>query len=305
MDRLSALEVFVAVAERGSFSQAAEVLGLSNSAVSKQVAALEARLGVRLLNRTTRRVALTEVGQAYCERARAVLADLAEADAAAARLHQEARGLVKVSAPVSFAVMHLAGPVAGFMAAHPRVEVDLVLNDRFVDIVQEGFDLAIRIGQLADSSLRARRIAPVRRVLAASPAYLARAGTPATPDDLTSHACIRYAISGDTWELEREGAPGTAARIRTAGPLRVNNGDMIREAALEGLGIVNLPTFIIGEDMAKGRLVRVLPDWCASTIALHAVYPPGRALSAKVRLLIDHLAQSFGPVPPWDAFEAA
>lgn len=304
MDRLAMLEVFVAVAERGSFTRAAEELGLSNSAVSKHVMALEERLGARLLNRTTRRVSLTEVGQGYVERARAILADLEEADAAAGSLNDEARGTLKLSAPFSFSERHLGGVLADFMAAHPRLEVDLSLNDRFVDIVDEGFDLAIRIGALRDSSLKARRLAPVRRVLAASPAYVEKAGPLETPDDLAAHTCLRYSISGDTWELEREGEAGRiAARIRAAGPLRVNNGDMLRDVALRGGGIANLPTFIIGEDLAAGRLVRVLPGWCASTIAMYAVYPPGRALSAKVRLLIDFLAEKFGPVPPWDAFE--
>lgn len=304
MDRLSTLEVFVAVAERGSFSKAAEDLALSNSAVSKQVAALEERLGARLLNRTTRRVSLTDVGQAYWERAKAVLADLEEADAAAASLHDEARGVLKMSVPFSFSLSHLPPVIADFMAAHPKLEIDLVLNDRFVDIVDEGFDVAIRIGELADSSLKARRIAPVRRVLAASPAFLDRAGRPDMPEDLNGEWCLRYSIGGDTLELEREGSPGDiAAQIKTSGPLRVNNGDMIREAMLRDVGIASLPTFIIGEDLKSGALERVLPDWCARTIAMYAVYPPGKALSAKVRLLIDFLAERFGPVPPWDAFE--
>ncbi|MGD1933567.1 MAG: LysR family transcriptional regulator [Candidatus Phaeomarinobacter sp.] len=304
MDRLSTLEVFVAVAERGSFSKAADDLNLSNSAVSKQVAALEERLGARLLNRTTRRVSLTDVGQAYWERAKAVLADLEEADAAAASLHDEARGVLKMSVPFSFSLSHLPPVIADFMAAHPKLEIDLVLNDRFVDIVDEGFDVAIRIGELADSSLKARRIAPVRRVLAASPAFLDRVGRPDAPDDLNGDWCLRYSIGSDTLDLERESSPGDiAAQIKTSGPLRVNNGDMIREAMLRGIGIASLPTFIIGEDLKSGALERVLPDWCASTIAMYAVYPPGKALSAKVRLLIDFLAERFGPVPPWDAFE--
>jgi len=304
MDRLSTLEVFVAVAERGSFSKAAEDLNLSNSAVSKQVAALEERLGARLLNRTTRRVSLTDVGQAYWERAKGVLADLEEADAAAASLHDEARGVLKMSVPFSFSLSHLPPVIADFMAAHPKLEIDLVLNDRFVDIVDEGFDVAIRIGELADSSLKARRIAPVRRVLAASPAFLDRVGRPDTPEELNGEWCLRYSIGGDTLDLEREGSPGDiAAQIKTQGPLRVNNGDMIREAMLRGIGIASLPTFIIGEDLKSGALERVLPDWCARTIAMYAVYPPGKALSAKVRLLIDFLAERFGPVPPWDAFE--
>ncbi len=304
MDRLSTLEVFVAVAERGSFSKAAEDLNLSNSAVSKQVAALEERLGARLLNRTTRRVSLTDVGQAYWERAKGVLADLEEADAAAASLHDEARGVLKMSVPFSFSLSHLPPVIADFMEAHPKLEIDLVLNDRFVDIVDEGFDVAIRIGELADSSLKARRIAPVRRVLAASPAFLDRVGRPDTPEDLNGDWCLRYSIGGDTLELEREGNPGDiAAQIKTGGPLRVNNGDMIREAMLRGIGVASLPTFIIGEDLKSGALERVLPDWCARTIAMYAVYPPGKALSAKVRLLIDFLAERFGPVPPWDMFE--
>jgi len=304
MDRLSTLQVFVEVAERGSFSKAAEALELSNSAVSKQVAALEDRLGVRLLNRTTRRVSLTDVGQAYWERARGVLADLEEADAAAASLHEEARGVLKLSVPFSFSLRHLPPVIDEFMAQHPKLEIDLVLNDRFVDIIDEGFDLAIRIGQLADSSLKARRIAPVRRVLAASPEFLDRVGRPTTPDDVEGNWCIRYSIGGDGWELELEGAPGkTVSKIQATGPLRVNNGDMIREAMLAGQGIASLPTFIIGDDLKSGALERVLPDWCASTIAMYAVYPPGKALSAKVRLLIDLLAERFGPAPPWDAFE--
>lgn len=304
MDRLAMLEVFVAVAERGSFSKAADALGMSNSAVSKHVAALEDRLGARLLNRTTRRVSLTDVGQAYCERARAVLADIEGADAAASSQQEDARGLLKMSVPFSFALKHLAPVVTDFMARHPRVEVDMVLNDRFVDIVDEGFDLALRIGQLADSSLKARRIAPVRRLLAASPGFLDAVGRPGTPDDLSTEHILRYSISDGYIELARESAPGeVVTRVRSNGRLRINNGDMIREAMRGGLGIASLPTFIIGDDLKSGALERVLPDWCSPPIALHAVYPPGKALSAKVRLMIDHLAASFGPVPPWDDFE--
>ena len=304
MDRLAMLEVFVAVAERGSFSKAAEALAMSNSAVSKHVAALEDRLGARLLNRTTRRVSLTDIGQAYCERARAVLADLDSADAAASSQQEEARGVLKLSVPFSFAIRHLGPVVADFMAQHPQLEVDMVLNDRFVDIVDEGFDLALRIGELADSSLKARRIAPVRLVLAASPAFLDRHGRPATPDDLSTEYFLRYSIGGDQVALAREADPQeVVTRVRAAGPLKVNNGDMLREAMLAGTGFASLPTFIIGDDLKSGALERVLPDWCVPPIALYAVYPPGKALSAKVRLMIDHLVTTFSPVPPWDAFE--
>jgi DNA-binding transcriptional LysR family regulator len=190
------------------------------------------------------------------------------------------------------------------MAQHPQLEVDMVLNDRFVDIVDEGFDLALRIGELADSSLKARRIAPVRLVLAASPAFLDRHGRPATPDDLSTDHFLRYSIGGDQVALAREAAPQeVVTRVRAAGPLKVNNGDMLREAMLAGTGFASLPTFIIGDDLKSGALERVLPDWCVPPIALHAVYPPGKALSAKVRLMIDHLVTTFSPVPPWDAFE--
>lgn len=301
MDRLSGMAVFVRVVEEESFSAAARLLGLSKSSVSKQVAALEDRLGARLLNRTTRRLALTDAGTAFFERAVRILADAEEAEAAVSRLSTAPRGVLRVNAPVSFGVQHLGPLLPAFMDANPELSVDLGLNDRFVDLVEEGFDVAVRIGRLPDSSLIARRLAPVRRLLVASPDYVAAHGAPQRPEDLRDHACLLYSylLRGDTWPLT--GPDGRTVEVLVTGRLRANNGDVLRSALLGGMGVAYTPSFLVGADLAEGRLVRVLPQWEDTTAAVYAVHPHARLLAPKVRAFVDFLADRFAGAPAWDA----
>lgn len=299
MDRLQALQIFTRVVETGSFTAAADRLGLSRAVVSKAVIELERSLGARLLERTTRRVRANEVGLAYYERAARVLGELDEADRAVRRLHQEPRGTLRVNAPLSFALLHLKPVVARYLDANPEVTLALDLTDRFVDLIDEGYDIAIRIAALEDSSLIARRIAPARRILCATPGYLDRHGRPDAPAALRDHRCLLYDTTAreDTWRLT---GPDGEQSVRVSGPMASNNGDMIACAAAEGIGIALLPTFIVGPDLQAGRLERVLPDWSPRELGIYAVYPPNRQLAAKVRVFVDLLVTHFGPRPSWD-----
>ena len=298
MDRLQSMAVFVRVAELGSFSTAAQQLGLSKSAVSKHVTALEERLGVRLINRTTRRLALTEVGAAYRDYCARIVQEIEEAELTAMRHGVEPRGRLKINAPMTFGFLHLGPILPEFLARYPGIEIELSLNDRFVDLLEEGFDVAVRIGQLADSSLIARRFATAYFVCAASPAYVAAAGTPGTPDELARHNCLSYSYrrQPEDWHFLRASERVT---VRVRGNLQANNGDALRTAACRGLGIVYLPDFILGEDLAAGRLVRLLADWRAPEIPIHAVFPPQRHPSAKLRAFVDFLVERLGRRDGW------
>jgi len=297
---LDALQVFVRIAEAGSVSAAARDLGLSKSAASKKLAALEDRLGARLVNRTTRRLSLTEAGADFLERAQRILAELEEAEHEAGRLTDEPRGMLRVNAPMSFGILHVGPALADFMARHPELAVTLDLDDRRVSLVEEGYDMAVRIADLPDSSLVARKLAPVRQAVCASPAYWARHGTPAHPRDLARHNCLVYTYlpAQNEWRFR---GPGGPFAVHVAGNLRANNGDVLREAALAGLGVYRAPTFLIGGDLGAGRLVTVLDDFADQALAIYAVYPHRRHLPAKVRAFVDFLAGRFGPRPYWDA----
>lgn len=303
-DRLLALSVFTRIVESGSFTAAADQLGMSRAAVSKHLMALEDRLGARLLNRTTRRCSLTEAGQAFYERGRQILGDLDEAEREAGQTGMRPRGLLKVNAPMTFGTMHLAPAVPGYLEAWPEVSIDMTLNDRVVDLLEEGFDIAVRIGRLADSSLVARRLAPCRMVTCAAPAYLDRHGRPGSPQELAQHDCLGYAYASnrETWEFNGADGPVT---VRVRGRLRANNGEALVAAATAGLGIVMTPTFMASAELADGRLVTLLEDWPPPERGIYAVWPHGRHLSAKVRTFVDFLAARFGPVPYWDAWAGA
>jgi DNA-binding transcriptional LysR family regulator len=303
VDQLTGMAVFARVVEARSFSEAARQLGLSKSAVSKQVSRLEDRLGARLLNRTTRRLGLTEVGATYYEYCARMLVEAEEAERAVTALHGEPRGLLKVNAPMSFGVRHLAPALPELLARYPEIRVDLVLNDRFVDMIEEGFDVAIRIAALPDSSLVARRLAPSRHVLCGSPAYFARHGEPKKPDDLRQHNCLNYTYlaSHDEWPFEgKTESKGGKRTVKVTGTLQANNGDVLAAAAVAGLGLVMSPTFIVGPDVQAGRLKCVLRDYLSAETAIYAVYPHRRHLSAKVRAFVDFLGERFGPEPYWD-----
>jgi DNA-binding transcriptional LysR family regulator len=300
MEPLDAMAVFARVVEAESFSGAARALGLSKSAVSKQIGRLEDRLGLRLLNRTTRRLSLTEAGAAFYQGCQRVVAEAEAAERAVTRLASAPRGRLRVNAPMSFGVRHISPALPEFLGRYPELAVDLTLNDRVVDLVEEGFDVGVRIARLADSSLVARRLAPSRSVLSAAPAYLEARGVPRALDQLEHHACLIYSYqaTGEAWRLT---GPEGERRLKVSGPLRVNNGDALLAAALGGLGVALLPCFICGDDLRAGRLVRVLPDWEASAdSAVSAVYPAARHLSPKVRAFVDFLAERFGDKPYWD-----
>lgn len=290
MDRLTALRIYAKVAETENFSKAARTLGLSKSAVSKHVSALEDHLGARLLYRTTRQVSLTAEGQAYLERTRRILEDLDEADRAVSSLKAEPKGTLRVNCALSFGVLHVAPALPDFLARHPDLVIDMEFTDRFIDPVEEGYDLAIRIGELDDSALVARRLATARIVLCAAPAYLERAGRPEAPQALAEHACLLYRGRKGPYDW----VLGDGERVRVSGPLILNNGEALKAAALAGLGIARLPSFVAAGDLEAGRLEEVLPGHRPPSIPIHAVYPPNRHLSAKVRLFIDYLAERLG-----------
>lgn len=296
MDRFREIETFVAVVEEGSFVQAADKLSISKSVASRIVAELEERLGGRLLQRTTRKLSLTEAGQAYCERCLQILDELQEADSAVGRFSSKA---VEVNAPLSFGILCLAQCWGTFLERYPQVRLDVTLMDRQADLVSEGYDLAVRITQqLEDSSLIASKLASSKVVMCASPHYLEKHGVPQSPGDLVGHEMISYAYwpSGDTLRLASE---DRAEGVKVSPRLRVNNGDTCRAAALDGLGIILQPTFIVGRDLAEGRLVEILPQWHTDEVGVYAVYPVRRHLSGKVRALVDYLSAAF-LAEPWN-----
>ncbi len=299
MDQLRALRVFAAVVEQGSFAAAAEHLGLSRTAASKHVQDLEARLGAALLSRTTRSVSLTQTGAAYFERARRILEELEAADAEAGLQTRTPRGRLRMSVPVSFGVRHLAPHLKGFMDRYPEVHLDLVVSDRQVNLVDEGFDLAIRIGQLADSSLIARRIATTRLIVCAAPAYLDANGRPAQPSDLSAHTCLGYPYWSGQREWRFTGPDGETHKVQVDNHLWSNNGDLLLAAATSGCGIIRQPDFIIHEALACGALVELLPGYAKPEVGIHVVYPPATIMPLRVRVLIEHIAETFAGQPPW------
>lgn len=301
LDRLTGLEVFAKVAAAGSLSAAARAIGMSQTMVTKHIAALEARLGVKLFHRTTRRLSITEAGRNYLESSGRILAEIEAADAAVAADRAEPRGLLRINAPVSFGARQIAPLLAEFAERHPLVTVELGLNDRLVDLAEEGWDLAIRIGNLSDSSLIARRIAPCRIAICAAPSYLQARGRPLTVASLGSHNCLGYTLSQrhpvDRWVF---GAKADIS-VQVSGNLRANNGDALRAAAIAGQGLIQQPTFIVADDISAGRLVALTLDQPTVALAgIYAVFLPDRHPAAKVRAFIEFIATRFAPEPPWD-----
>lgn len=295
MDRLAAMEAFSRVARLGSFTAAARELRISTTAISRRVSDLEAQLGVPLLERNTRRLSLTEVGAGYLERCERLLDDLAELEGAAAMSHGSLRGALRVTAGVDFGREPVAGLVAEFARRNPAVRIDLHLADRFVDLVGEGFDVAIRMGDLADSSLIARRLGASRMVPVASPAYLEAQGEPTRPRELASHACVLDSNGGPRWRFRGdEGLVSFAPTPRFA----VNSPSVTRDLVLAGEGISVVPHFTVAEDLRSGRLRVVLPGYTMREIPLHVVFPPGRRLSTRVRAFVDFLTERFAR---WEA----
>lgn len=300
MDRLQTLAEFLAVVEEGSYTAAARKLGTSKSQISKHVQALEAHLGARLFHRTTRRLSLTEPGSQFAERARQILDALEHAEREAGDLYARPRGRLRLNVPMSFGRLHLGQAMPEFLRRYSDLKVDVSLNDRYVDLVEDGFDAAIRIGELADSSLIARRIAVCERWVCGAPDYLARHGRPTHPDALKDHRCLLYAYSHQHGEWEFQGPDGQRTSIPVEGDLRANNGEFLVEAASNGAGLILTPDFIAADAVRSGRLRRLLPEWELLPLNIYVVYPYTREVSAKVRAFVDFLVECFGgDTPPW------
>jgi DNA-binding transcriptional LysR family regulator len=300
MDRFAAMQVFAQVVESGSFAKAADRLSLSTSAASRHVAELESRLQTRLLNRTTRRVSLTESGRAYYERCVQLLGDLEEAEQEAGSAAVVARGTIKMTTSGVFGPRHVAPAVAAFLAEHPQVRFDVSLSERVVDLVEEGFDLGIRIGTAGSENLVARKLGETRIVPCAAPSYLAARGAPKVPEDLATHNCFtyEYVTPRNLWRFRGPG--GEERAVRVSGNLHSNNGDFAAEAAARGAGVVFEPAFIVGPEVRAGRLVPLLQDFEPLPIPIYAVYPSRKHLSAKVRLFVAFLARSFSGTRDWE-----
>ncbi|MGI3185230.1 LysR family transcriptional regulator [Nioella sp.] len=300
MDRLTEMEAFATVVDQGGFTDAAKKMGISKSAVSKHVSSLETRLGARLLNRTTRRVSPTEIGLAYYDRARRVLNDAGEADALVTAMQSAPSGMLRVSVATDFGVNHLSPILGDFLHSFPDITVNMVLNNRYVELISEGFDMAIRVGELEDSSLRARKLTETTKRMIASPDYFKKFGRPERIDDLNDHKLLHYSnqAAGNVWKIT---APsGEVRQVRTAGSLTVNDGQSLLNAAIGGLGIAYLPSFLYAEPMRQGLLVDAIPDLPEETQGIYAIYPPGRYTQPKVRAFIDFLVDQFRDKGPGD-----
>jgi DNA-binding transcriptional LysR family regulator len=300
MDKLTSMKVFVKVAQSGSYAAAAKELGISRAMATKHVMYLENTLGVRLLNRTTRRISLTETGAIYLERCRQIVEDIEEAELAVTRLHSEPQGLLRVSAPPFFGTFHLAPTIAAYLKQYPKVRVDLVIRGGAVDMLAEGLDLAIRLGELPDSSLIARKLASSPRVVCGAASYFEKYGMPKVPQDLREHNClINMGFEPhDLWRFT--GPDGEQITVKVSGTLRANTADPLRLAAVHGAGLAVLPTYIAGQDLSKGRLIAVLQEYELPSMDIYAVYPHRRHLSAKVRTFLDFLTERLYPIPYWE-----
>ncbi len=293
MNRFAEMRTFIAVVDKGGFTGAANALSISKSAISKHITALEGRLGARLLDRTTRRVSPTEIGLTYYEKAKEVVAAATDADDMVKAMQSSPRGKLKISAPVSFGIQFGSNAIADFLLKYEDVTVDLVLDDRFVDIIQEGYDISLRIGELADSSLKARKIAETTPIIVASPKYLEKHGTPETIDDLTDHKLLQYSIanSGTYWRIFSRS--GEERQIRAVGRINANNGDVLMQACIDGLGIAYLPTFFLGDRLKTGSLRPILEDHPQPALGIHLVYPSGLYTQPKTRAFIDFMVDRF------------
>ncbi len=294
MDKFESMRAFTQVVISGGFAAAARVMGLSRSAVNKLVIGLESELGVQLLHRSTRVVSPTETGLAFYERCIEILASLEEAESSVMQLHGEPRGRLRVNAPMSFGTMHLAPALADFLVQYPDLQLQLTLNDRFIDPIEEGFDVTVRIAEPQQiASLIVHSLAPTQRVLCAAPTYLENHGIPSHPDELNHHSCLHYGQLAVENQWILTGADGEYT-VSVNGVLCSNNGEVLKDAAVRGLGITLLPRFIVGEELQQGRLQIVLPDYHSPELSIYVIYSVNRHLSTKVRLLVDFLQERFG-----------
>jgi DNA-binding transcriptional LysR family regulator len=298
VDTLTSMKVFATVVETGSFAAASNRLDLSRSMASKYVAHLEEHLGTRLLQRTTRKLTLTESGSGYYERCQQILADIAEAEQGATHLTAAPRGTLRMTIPVSFGVLHMGPLVADYLKQYPDVKIDMLLSDHRVDLIEEGLDLAVRIGAMPESGLIAKKLASDRVAICGSPDYFARHGVPVTPQDLVHHNCLLYSYtpSGDEWKMA---GPDGEHTVKVAGSLRATNGEMVKLAALGGIGLIRQPLFLAAAEIRAGRLVEVLTEYRSYDLGVYAVYPSRKHLSAKVRTFVDFLAERFALKSEW------
>lgn len=301
MDRFENMNAFVRVVEAGSISGAADRMDVAKSVVSRRLKELEAHLGVELFHRTTRQMNLTDSGRAFYQQSVRILADILEAEHATSQFHGALKGNLKVAVPLSFGLMHLGPAISEFLQAHPEITFDLDFNDRQVDILTEGFDLAIRIASLPDSSLIARRLAPIQAIMCASPSYLARMGEPQSPEELIHHQCLAYNLISnfENWNLYN--IEGQLIRTKIAPYLKASNGEFLRDAAVAGSGIILMPTFILYKEIERGALIPLLPQYTSSRLSAYALYPQTRHLSQRVRAFVDFLIQRFEGAPYWDS----
>jgi DNA-binding transcriptional LysR family regulator len=295
MDRFHLMQLFVRIVDAGSFSAVAREMDMIQPTVSKQLTALEEKLGVRLLNRTTRKLSLTEAGREYYERCKRILDEVQELESEVSDLQNRPTGTLRINAPVAFGHLYLVPLSFHFRRKYPELALDLSLNDRYVDLIQEGIDVAIRFGELEDSQLVARHVGSSARICVASPAYLQSKGRPRVPADLKNHNCLTYTyLFGNEWRFD---GPDGPQPIRVFGDYRANSGLTIRAAALEGIGIANVPAFVVREDIESGRLVPVLGEFGPAPVKISAVYPSARLLSRKVKLFVDYMQQEFLRIP--------
>jgi DNA-binding transcriptional LysR family regulator len=301
MSQIEEMQNFVRVVEAGSISKAAGQLGVAKSGVSRRLVELESRLGVRLLNRTTRRSSLTDAGHAFYKGALKLLGDVSELNAATADSDALPGGTLRLAVPLSFGLCHLSPAIDEFLGAYPEMAINIDFSDRQIDLVERGVDLAIRIADMGDSSLRARRICPIRILLCASPAYLEQHGVPQAPDDLRAHDILQYDVGGGS-VLRLEDRQGKEFLIQTRPGIVANNGDFLRDMAMAGHGIVLTPSFIAWQAIAAGDLVSIMPNYCPPQRSAYAVYPQTRYLSRRARVFIDFLVERFGENPYWDQF---
>lgn len=299
MQDLNLFVIFARVVEAGSFSEAARRLDISRSAVSKAVAKLEKDLSTRLLNRSTRHLSLTEAGAAFAEYSVRILEEAEQAERVVSSLQAEPQGLLKVSASVAFGTLHVAPALADFLEQYPKIRIDLTITDHHVDLVEEGYDMLIRVTNEPDLNLAARKLAPARRILCATPKYFQLHGIPKTPEDLVEHNCLDYTLSGEQGYWRFIGPAGEIS-VPVSGTLRINDDDALSQAVLGGLGIALLPTFTVGRDLQRGKLQAVLSEYIPVERYIYACYFPSRYLPAKIRAFIDFFAQRIGVVPYWD-----
>lgn len=300
MDRLETMDIFVRIVEAGSFSAVARDLGTTQPTISKQMTALETRLKTRLLNRSTRSLSVTESGTAYYERCKRILEEVKAAEGALGRLQSSLTGTLHVNGSIALGQLFLTPLLLDFQRSYPELTVELTLNDRYIDLVEEGVDVAVRLGRLADSNLVARRLGSTRRVLVATPEYLDQVGIPQVPADLERHNCLLYAYlsTGNEWTFR---GPQSDLRVHVHGNFKANNGHSIREALLAGAGVALMPDWLVHEEVKNGKLMTLLPQFAPPSLEVNAVYPSGRHVSAKLRTFIDFLQERFKAIPAFSA----